>query len=275
MCELDASSLLPGNLLLPCGVPTAARFQKVNAVFGSLAWGFTEDELLKMLKGGLLLDGASARILIERGLGKHLGVDVKAVVDREAAAYAVERVIAKESGALPGFFINANLVPRMAVVEPRSGAKQWTEILAADGRRFGAGLTVFHNARGGRVAVWAHTNPGVLPRSNQLQQMVQRLVQFLAGGKMPVATVSGGPYLLPIQFEDGKRHRLAVLNGSPDPAVPRIRLPNSPGRKLTATLLAPLAAPQQVRVKAQQEQGGWTLVPAAELPYLGFLVLEW
>ncbi|OGV72846.1 MAG: hypothetical protein A3K19_16810 [Lentisphaerae bacterium RIFOXYB12_FULL_65_16] len=275
MCELDASSFLPGNLLLPCGVPVAARFEKVNAVFGTLAWGFTEDELLKMLKGGLLLDGVSARILVERGLGKHLGVDVKTVVDREAATYAVEKVVAKESGALPGFFMNANLIPRMAVVEPRSGAKEWTQILTPDGKRFGAGLVTFRNARGGRVGVWAHSNPGALPRSNQLQKMVQHLVQFLAGGKLPAATVTGGPHLLPIHLQEGKHHRVAILNGSPDPAVPQVRLPGSPGQDLAATLLAPLAAPKSVRVKAKQEQGAWTVTPATELPYLGFLVLEW
>jgi len=69
MTELNASSLTPGEYLLPYGIPVSADCQEVNAVFGSLAWAFDNDEIYNMLSKGLLLDGLSADILCQRGFG--------------------------------------------------------------------------------------------------------------------------------------------------------------------------------------------------------------
>ena len=66
-------------------------------------------------------------------------------------------------GAPAGFRMNVNLHGSMARMEPARGAREWTTVMCASGRRFGAGLSLFRNRLGGRVAVFAAPEPQGLP----------------------------------------------------------------------------------------------------------------
>ena len=273
--ELNASSLGPGEFLLPYGIAVSAGRQPVNAVFGSLAWAFTDDELREMLRGGLLLDGASAEILCRRGFGPRIGVRVKGIAGREEAAYAVERITAVDIGVRPGLCLNANLPGRMARLECRPGAAEWTSILTPDGRRFGAGIVAFANSAGGRVVTWAAPDPEALPRCYKRQALAERAVDFLAGGHFGPAMAIGSPHCLPMHFTSGDVHRVVVFNGSPDPAQPMIHVRALTRPPAAATLLAPLAKPGRVKLTCSASPAGCVAISASPIPYLGFLVLEW
>jgi len=276
MSELNASPFGPGELLLSFGVPVVFTPQSVNAVFGSMAWAYSDDECREMLSGGLLLDSASASVFAERGFGALLGVRLNGFAGREDADYALEQATAMARGAPAGFRMNVNLHGSMARMEPARGAREWTTVMCASGRRFGAGLSLFRNRLGGRVAVFAAPEPQDLPKSYQRQALVHALVRELSGGRFPLPLAAGAPHVMPMAFEDasGRRRRMAALNGSPDPARPLLRIP---GQATTprATLLAPLEKPAAMRMESRKVPGAIEVRPERPMPYLSFLALEW
>jgi hypothetical protein len=271
MGELDASIHGAGRFLLESGIPVSACDQPVTAVFGSLAWAFSDAEIEIMLSAGLLLDAESAWILQERGFGHLLGVTVTDIVERESSRYAMEMIVDADSGASPGLRMNANSVDAMGLLDPDEGAREWTSILEAAGQRIGAGVTLFNNRTGGRVVVWATPNPAMLPGNDHRQCVAQSAVRFAAEDKLSHAFVTGGPYLLPMQFETGGVRRMVVMNGSPDPARPVISVPVEWGAPSSATLLSPVAEP--VSVEAIAVNGGISI--DTDVVYHGFVVFSW
>lgn len=275
MEELNATFLEPCYYLLSYGIPVSANQQKVNAIFGQLAWAFDDDEIQKMLSYGLFLDGVSAVILCQRGFGQHIGIDSKGLIDREEGKYSVEMVISKETCIRERFFLNANTPSRMAILEPRKGAREWTTIITPEQKRFGAGIVVYENKLGGRVATCAAANPMQLPQSYQRQAITQKVIDFLAGDKFVSVMVTGGPHLMPIHFEGENRHFVVVFNGSPDTAKPVVRIGSARTRHMKAYLLAPLKKPSKARVNIVSTKNAATVRSQTGIPYLGFLMLEW
>ncbi len=68
-----------GHVLERFGVPTYFSTETGGAVFlaGEADQKFTDDEILDFLKGPVFLAGESAKALIDRGFGKHLGVSLR------------------------------------------------------------------------------------------------------------------------------------------------------------------------------------------------------
>ena len=280
MQELNASSFAPGHFLLPYGIPVSASFQKVNAVFGSLAWAFNEEKIRELLSGGLLLDGLSADILCERGFGQYIGVESKGLVSREEAPYSIERVNSKKTGVTEGHYFNTNHLESIYVLEPLDGADEWTTVFTPERKRFGAGIVVYGNQLGGRVAITSAPDPACLPRSFQRQTITQKTVAFLAGGNFSSAMVSGAPYLMPIHFKGQGRQFLVLFNGTPDVAKPSVHMFAADKPPVETTLLAPLKKPVQAivdNVNVDSVSGAKTVTVTSrdELPYRGFLVFQW
>ncbi len=275
MDELNASSFEPGYFILPYGVPVSANCQKVNAIFGTLAWSFDDDEIVRMLSGGLLLDGISAGILSKRGFKQYIGVDFKGLIDREKGKYSIETVVSRKTGVKEGLSLNTNLLVRLSMLEPRKGASEWTTIITPERKRFGGGIIVCKNKLGGRVATFAAPNPACLPSSYQRQTITQNVIRFISGGKFTSIMVTGGANLLPIHFESEDKHFAVVLNGSPDAARPIVRVNGIKDKPAHATLLTPLGMPVKAKVNIVCEKNAVYVTSRSELPYLGFLVLQW
>ncbi|MFE0461921.1 hypothetical protein ACFW1A_22005 [Kitasatospora sp. NPDC058965] len=269
--ELAVDALPAADHLLRYGVPVTAGPAPVAALFGRLAWGFEDAELERLLRGGLLLDGTAADVLVRRGFGRLLGLESLELVDREAAdptgPYALERVVrdAQEEA-----WLSVNVQPALARLVPVPGAEVWTEILTPGQRVWGPGRFVFRNALGGRVAVLAATAPQLLPHDDDGQALLHGAVRFLEGDRPDLPLVSGGPHLIPQLWEADGRRLLAIANGSADPARPRLHLPTGGGRIAHATLLAPLTPPTPARLTAQT--GGPSL--DQDLPHRGWLVVD-
>jgi hypothetical protein len=252
-----ASPFEAGRYLLQNGVPITSRLSSVNAVFGALMWTFTDSEIEALLRHGLLLDGESASILEQRGFAGLTGVRVRGIPDREEAPYAIEEVTSRRTGVEPGFYMNANLIPRMARLVAAQGGETWTRILCPDGRPFGPGWVVFENRLGGRVATCAAPDPAQLAPCNARQKMAHHIVRWLAKGRFASPLADGGPYLLPMHFKGEHGEWMVVLNGMTDPAPIHL---DWPGRKrLARWSLPPLGKPVAAR-------------PDSFIPYLGFCV---
>jgi len=188
-------------------------------------------------------------------------VNFKKWVNREEGKYSVEIIVSNKTGIRKGVYLSANLLDRMGKIEPRKGADEWTTIITPERERFGAGMVVYENELGGRVVTHPMENPAVLPRSYQRQTIVQKAINFLAGGRFNSIMVTGGANLIPIHFKGEDKHFVVVFNGSPDSARPVIQMHNLKIKNIQSTLLAPLSKPARAKM-------------GAEVPYLGFLVLE-
>ena len=273
MGELNADNMTPGHLFLKYGVPVTTYRRDVNAVFGNMAWTYSDDEIRDLLGGGLLLDGESALILQERGFGEDIGVEIEKVVDREGDTYSIETTVSEECGVRTGMFFTSNNPDSMPVMKAAEDAQEWTAILRSDRSRFGAGMVVHENSHGGRIVTWAVSNPTMLAASRHRQIITQKAVEYACGGTSNFARVRGGEHLLPVHYEGESGTRVVVFNGSPDSARPVITLPASVEVK-TCTLLPPLAEPVSVSVHAEKSGDETEIVPDCEIPYRGYLILE-
>ncbi|MEU6172352.1 hypothetical protein ABZ832_10500 [Streptantibioticus parmotrematis] len=270
--ELAADPQPAADFLLRYGIPVTPRPAQVQALFGAAAWAFDDEEVRRMLSGGLLLDGVAAAVLDERGFGRWTGVRVTETVAREQDAepgpYAMERVTAQaaHAGVSEGTGLSVNLQPALARLEPLDGATVWTRVVTADGAYWGAGRCGFVNDLGGRVMVLAATRPQDLARDDDGQRLAHAMVRFLEADCPRLPLVSGGPYLIPhlTRHQDGV-HRLAVANGSADPAAVRVDFP-APPDEVHATLLTPLAEPVPAGSRLDGEP---------PVPHRGWLVIEW
>ena len=270
--ESDCTIHPASEFLMQYGIIVSHRQQKTNAVFGRLAWIFSDDELRELLSGGLLLDAASAEILCQRGFGNEIGVDFLGMSGREDDSFSLERVACGECGVKKGLYFNFNSLPKIGRLLPFKGAREWTEILRSDRSKFGSGIVAFENKLGGRVVTFASSNPGSVPKCGQRQIIVQNAVRFCAG-KNKIADVDGGPYLIMQEFAGRERRLFTVLNGSPDPARPTIRIGGVPG-KIMATVLKPLEHPVPATIKMKKNKDCSIITLDSEIPYLGILVLE-
>ncbi|MFI6325676.1 hypothetical protein ACIBG8_49745 [Nonomuraea sp. NPDC050556] len=302
---LDTSPLRAAEFLLSYGVPIQAGVAPVTALFGEVAWAVPDP--LELLRGSVLLDGTAASILALRGFGSLLGVEVVEVVGRSEVSrqpYSLERVC--DGGAL----LSVNVQPAVARLVADPAAEVWTEILTPRGEHWGAGRVGFVNALGGRVFTMAATAPEKLGRCDDGQRLAQEAVRFL-GGVLPMVT--GGPHLIPQYARVGDRWRLAIANGSADPAHITITLP-TPSETLLGTpapsetfsgALTPSESPTLsgsltslrsvtpmgadvplgpsamllVPLKVPQPVGvrceGGRLTVEAEVPHRGFVLVDW
>jgi hypothetical protein len=276
MFELNVLPFQAGELLARYGVPVTFADGPVRALFGPAAWAFDDAEIWRLLGDGLMLDGAAAHILCQRGYGSMLGVDIPRIIPREQSDYSLEEVVADKLGVPRGHYMDVCHTAQTALLKPRRGAKVWTQILRPTGEHVCAGMVAFKNLLGGRVLTTSAIDPATsLHHNYQRQALWQSAVDFVAAGGFGSPTVTGGAHLVPAHFADRTRQFLAVFNECDDPAKPIIHLPVAPRGPITATLLAPLKKPQPVRVTARKRGRAATLESAAELPYLGGLVLEW
>ena len=274
MEELMIDTTATWKFLLGYGIPASAQKQQINALFGNSAWTFDEKQIQQFLSGGLLLDGASAQILCERGFGEYIGVTINNCVNRQDSTYSIEMVTSEKSSVPAGTYFNINNISELRIIEPEQNAVEWSQIITPDRKRFGSAIVTYSNKLGGRVVTYAAENPAQLPGSYQRQAILQNAVRFLSGDKPEFPLVTGGPYLIPMNFRGRKRNVLVILNGSPDPAEPVIQTNGVISADTKATLLSPLKTPVEIGIKSSSSNNKNIIASCQSIPYLGFLVVE-
>ena len=91
--------------------------------------------------------------------------------------------------------------------------------------------------------------------------------------------VRGAPYLMPIHLKGQAGQFLVVFNGNPDAARPVVQMFSADTKPAESTLLAPLKKPVRAPVDSVvdrvTEGKTVTVTSRDELPYRGFLALQW
>lgn len=273
LLESDCTVHPAADFFMQYGICTSLRQQENNAVFGKLAWIFSDSEIRKLLSGGLILDASSAEILCRRGFGKYIGVDFLGIVGREEDSFSLERVTSNECGVVEGFYFNFNTLSRIGKILPLEGAREWTEILRPDRTKFGSGIVTFENKLGGRIATFAASNPNSVPKCRKRQLIAQNTASFCSCGN-GIASVSGGPYLIMEEFSGNGKHLFTILNANPDPVSPVVKFGGKVQGCINATVLEAMAKPVPVSVKVKTVNNWSELRLNCKLAYLGILVIE-
>ncbi|MHB9133995.1 MAG: hypothetical protein ACYDBB_23245 [Armatimonadota bacterium] len=194
----------------------------INAIAGPVAWSFSDEELRNWLSHGVLLDGAAAQILIERGMGDLIGMRQGRFVTQNEILYSIEQCLDPDFSLRPGAQISVNAgdyaTPYSSTLlqgELLAGTRLISDLRGPSQQVVGHGVVICENALGGRVAIapWR--------ADNGVSMNVQRVAQFtkLLHWLDPHQThgwVEGGAWLVPQFLTDGQRWRGVVWNAGPD-----------------------------------------------------------
>ncbi|MBO7721707.1 MAG: hypothetical protein J6T01_04785 [Kiritimatiellae bacterium] len=199
----------------------------VSLLIGRAAETFSDEEILSMLKGGLLLDAPAAELLQERGFGQYLGVEVKMADGRLPI---IDEVIQPAAGcSRPGVHVNAfyvffagteGTVEKFAELRPRHPTEVWSRFYGVGGVEITPSITLATNSLGGRVAVFAtsllyNRASGLL--NLRKQELIRNLLLRLDPETLPVSALGvPGVWLLANESADGREMMLMVNNLSGD-----------------------------------------------------------
>lgn len=211
------------------GLPYTTRADAEGPVMmmGNVAETMSDDEIRRILSGGVLLDAPAAALLQRRGFGAQLGADVELADGR--LPVIGERLLPAAGLSCNGRTVNAfyilsagteGTVTAFATLRPRAGTEVWSEFTGVGGKLVTPSVTYATNSLGGRVAILATSLLG--NRSSGLynlrkQELLRNLFNRLAPGTIPVAAVGApGIWTLAQLASDGKEMLVMVNNLSGD-----------------------------------------------------------
>lgn len=205
----------PLDTLLPLlGVPVQFEMGAVNVLLGDDVLAWPDEDLSRMLAGGLLIDCLAAEHLAGRGWGDVLGGRITGRVD----VPVVERLTDPE---FAGDYLGCDLPTDWAGVsqrgesisrwQPSPGGRVISTLVNEQDEEVGAALTLAKNAMGGRVAVLAQRvhESGWLHRGRAAQ--IQAVLSWLAGPAESLPMVAQGPNVAPFIYVGADR-LVALVN---------------------------------------------------------------
>ena len=199
----------------------------VNALSGAEVWGFDEDTLKQWLSRGILLDGAAAAVLVERGLGEYIGVRSAQFIQQNEVAYSVEQSLDADFGLREGAQMSVNWHPyahQLFQGDLHESARIVSDLRTARQEAVGHGLVLFENDLGGRVAIVPWTADELVSMAINIQRSTQlRKVLAWLDPDHQRGMVSGAPWLIPQFLTDGSAWHGVIWNGNEDP-VERIEI---------------------------------------------------
>ena len=176
------------------GFPYTAVGGDVTILSAQSVDQMADDEIRCALSGGVLLDGAAALALSERGFNDLMGV-APTRVDR--LPVTKERILPVSGCRRRGKNVNCWLLDPVGGVEasvllklaPFPDAEVWAEYVGPDGEAVAPSITHFRNARGGRVAVLSqglsgNRSSGIY--SSRKQELFANLFGRLSEGRLDV-----------------------------------------------------------------------------------------
>ncbi len=215
-------------LLAKFGVPYTTRPEASGPALlvGGLPEVLDDEEIRRLLSGGLLVDAQAAAILAARGFSRELGVDVTPVerlpaLGEEILPAAGCRCAGKQMNAFFAFPAGAEgSVRRFVKLTPHEGTETLCRFTGLEAVLPAPSITFTTNALGGRVAVMATSVVG--NRASGLynlrkQELVQRLFGRMSGDGVPVmASGTPGIWILANVSADGREMLLMANNLSGD-----------------------------------------------------------
>ncbi|MBI5093753.1 MAG: hypothetical protein HZB26_15075 [Candidatus Hydrogenedentes bacterium] len=198
----------------------------LNALAGTMVWGYDEDTLRAWLAAGLLLDGPAAAAMVERGLGELIGLADTRFITQDEVLYSMEESLDAEFGLRPSAQMSLNAdkpyANRLLQGQLLSGARLISDLRDPTQRVVGHGALAFENSLGGRVVVVPWDASAGTNLCTQRRAQLAKVLAWLARG-VSLGSVAGGAWLVPQFLTDGTRWRGVVWNASPD-AVREIQI---------------------------------------------------
>ncbi len=228
-----AQDLIPDrradSLFTMLGVPVAFTPQKVNFLTESVAENLSDEEILNLLRGGLILEATGFACLTRRGFGEYLGCYSEGLLSEVSC----EKLTDPEfCGSFTG-----NLVPtdwlrqglknvEIPLLTALPGARELTEILDVEYRRLGGGACIFENSLGGRVAVLPEYICPWTYSYRSRAYLLRKVVEYLEKGNADF-TLEEGTNVAPFYYTDHQEGLLALLNTGLDSESVTVRTAHS------------------------------------------------
>jgi hypothetical protein len=229
-----------GNVCARVGV--ASTFETrggLTLVSGDAIRAAGRQEILRLLRGGLFLDGRAALALQEMGYGRHLGIEIKKRIRIPRQMSASLEVVLDDAFGLAGSRYMMSLPmgngPASAhaiYISRLRGARMVSEIQSADFKPITPCLTLHENGLGGRIATFAYdfdsgvtdAGSGKTPRFYNYirKRQILAALHWLNRGHPILHTPDPAPFILESCVVGGQE-LLAVVNISGD-AVKSLRL---------------------------------------------------
>ena len=223
----DAQLADEAFVLSKFGIPYTMCDSEPAILAGNIVESLTDEELGKILSGGVLIDAPAADLLAKRGFGRDLGTDVKLAAGRLPVIR--EEILPVAGLKRRGRDVNAfyilsagteGTVRTFATLKPHEGTEVWCRFSGVGGKEVTPSLTVARNSRGGCAAVMATSLVG--NRSSGLlnlrkQELWQNLFRRLSPNAIPVMALDApGIWTLASVSEDGREMMVMVNNLSGD-----------------------------------------------------------
>lgn len=213
-----------GRVLNCFGITTTYGDSPVVAADGQTIRAFSDDEILQMLRGGLLLDLTALSVLNDRGFGRLVGASVK-----EVRALNIGHVTAAEEFTDRRFAgaprrLSTMSTPTLAgggmygVLRRSKAARVISRLVDQEIKPVCDLTTIFTNRLGGRVAIVPldlETAFGPAFLNNLRREHTKSILHWLARGHLP-ATISGGVYPLAYRMDLSDHIMLGLFNLSHD-----------------------------------------------------------
>ena len=204
-------------LLNKLGVPVCYQKTEVNFLTGELFGCYTDEEIMELLQGGVILDEEAVKAACQRGFGKYIGIEQALPVT--TACYEVltddEMNGSYTGNRYPVYTANIHTNECCYNFVTLPGARALTHLADAQLKAFGAGTVYFENELGGKVlslgAVFSPNNWLHKCRRHQIHSVVKEMF----GAKMPF-DVADAVFVAPIWYRGETEDVLALYNFSID-----------------------------------------------------------
>lgn len=248
------------------GIPYTTRDAAVYMMDERDAKFRTDEELKKILSGGVILDGETARLLCERGFSADLGITVGESLTEDGmfrfdlAATEVLTESCKDG--------NGRCMPTAHLWAPRGNGVQYrleptdpscevlTETVDYLGNKHGAAMTRYKNDRGGRIVVMGQTLAGNYSQSlfNYVRaKLIKNLIAWCGGDLLTTVDTAKVDLTVNVPTGDADFHGIATLINFGEDGYDSIafRLP---------------AGWENGKVEQLNEQGQWVAADASLKP---------
>lgn len=190
-----------------CGIPTTYSPMPVSVLTGETARCFSDEELMDLFRQGLMLDGAAADILIQRGFGKFIGISSmgECGTPRELGEiFSCEEIPLESEHKV--CYTTCTLFGKSGPVRfyrpVSAGAEPAAWFVDCDRQHTTPSLLYFTNALGGRVAVHAlgmenAASPTYFSPERKIE--LQNIIRFLSNDA-PEFLADPGPEAWPLAW---------------------------------------------------------------------------
>ena len=181
------------NAMAEIGVPQAGCFEDadISVLVGRMAEGYTDEEILKLLSGNIMIDGYAAKQLIERGFSKYIGIDSAECYESGISEHYTSHPINGNNVdyirtiALTFFFKGNKVKCSAFAFQVNEDAEIISDLYSILDKKLGACSLLFKNGLGGRIAVFGYSAFAFL-RTEEKREQLLNICDWMTDGKMSV-----------------------------------------------------------------------------------------